>query len=133
MSQPLSLREIITRTIDAEPTDYRGVHMRSRLEADFARHLDGKGIEWIYEPEIFGPLGRGYLPDFLLTSGPEPCYVEIKPTIEQAESAKLQMPVIWVHKPSALLLIVSAEGNRFYARAPWQPWEEWAEAWAHAA
>lgn len=47
------------------PTEYNGVQMRSRAEADFAARLDAVGLEWEYEP---GPFvltdGRSYTPDF---------------------------------------------------------------------
>lgn len=127
----LSFREVVERTIDSTPTEYRGIQMRSKLEADFAGHLDRLGVDWKYEPEIFGPRGAGYLPDFLLGSGNERTYVELKPTVEQAEAAKARIAVIWETHPDAVLLIVSAEGNRFYAALRGQPWETWQEAWAH--
>jgi hypothetical protein len=58
--------------ISARPTTYRGVAMRSQLEARWAGVLDAAGIEWEYEPHVVN-LGRsrgkwvgGYLPDFWL-------------------------------------------------------------------
>lgn len=131
MALLLSLREIITNTIDSTPTEYRGVLMRSRLEADFARHLGG--VDWEYEPAKFGPYGNGYIPDFLLRSGTGRTYVELKPTIEQAEAAMGRMEIIWETYPQAVLLVVSAEGNRWWARVRDGEWESWQETWAHAA
>lgn len=131
MGLVLSVREIITHTIDSEPTDYYGVQMRSKLEADFAHRLDVLGVQWAYEPEIFGPRGSGYLPDFLLLSGNERTYVELKPTLEQAHAAKVRMEVIWQTRPDAVLLVVSAEGNWWFASVRGRGWESWQEAWAH--
>lgn len=135
MGLMLSMREILTNTIDADPTEYRGNLMRSRLEADFARHLDEQGIsDWQYEPQTFGPRGRGYIPDFLIRSGTTGrTYVELKPTIEQAEAAKARMEVIWELYPSAVLLVVSAEGSRWFARVRGAEWESWHERWNHAS
>jgi len=62
----------------AIPTDYKGCHFRSRLEARWAMLFDGLGMPWEYEVERFdvGSLGS-YLPDFWL---PEwKCYAEVKP------------------------------------------------------
>lgn len=132
MGLMLSFREIVDRTIDSEPTEYRGVQMRSKLEADFARHLDRKGIEWTYEPAIFGPRGSGYLPDFLLNANVEPAYVELKPTIAQALAAQRRMEIIWQQRPEAVLVVVSTEDNRWYAAIRGRGWESWQEAWKHA-
>ncbi len=57
----------MTEPIDAIPTIYAGTNFRSRLEADWARTLDGLGIVWKYEPELITlPSGAQYLPDFWL-------------------------------------------------------------------
>jgi hypothetical protein len=56
----------------AKPTVYRGVQMRSQLEARWAGVLDAAGIEWEYEPHVVnlgssrGHWVGGYLPDFWL-------------------------------------------------------------------
>lgn len=56
-----------TVPIRAVPTNYRGVEMRSMLEARWASNLDRLGIEWEYEPRVvLLPSGRRYLPDFWL-------------------------------------------------------------------
>jgi uncharacterized SAM-binding protein YcdF (DUF218 family) len=62
-----------TRTaLAATPTIFRGVLMRSRLEARWAGVLDQAGLAWEYEPQVIR-LGRshgrwqgGYVPDFWL-------------------------------------------------------------------
>jgi hypothetical protein len=50
------------------PTEYSGVHFRSRLEADVAYFLDALKIKWKYEPQSFLlKTGRHFMPDFYLT------------------------------------------------------------------
>ncbi len=50
------------------PTTYKGIKMRSKLEASYAEYLDSIGEKWIYEPERFwlDELQCTYLPDFYL-------------------------------------------------------------------
>jgi hypothetical protein len=131
-SRPQSLAAVIGGYIDPTRTEYRGVVMRSRLEADFARHLDAKRVEWTYEPAVFRcPGERGYLPDFRLIHNGEETYVEVKPTIAQAVAAMDRVICIWDSRPDALLVVVSAEGSRWYAAALGQEWRMWTERWAH--
>lgn len=71
-------------SIRARPTLYRGIRMRSRLEARVAGHLDQIGIPWLYEPDCFASQDRQYLPDFELwpddtKSGLPRAFLEIKP------------------------------------------------------
>lgn len=130
-SRMQSLAAVIGAVIDPIVTVYRGITMRSRLEADFARHLDDQGIAWTYEPEVFGPRGSGYLPDFRLDGPPQPTYVEIKPTIEQAQSAKRRIAGVWATYPDALLIVVSGEECRYFAAVDSGAWTTWVERWAH--
>ncbi len=67
------------RTIKAKPTEYRGVRMRSRLEAKWAAFFDEIGWDWMYEPVDLD----GYIPDFLIKgSNDRPgLLVEVKPTM----------------------------------------------------
>ncbi|MEH0417871.1 hypothetical protein [Streptomyces sp. B21-083] len=73
--------------IDAIPTAYGDVTLRSRLEAKWATFLDSHRIVWQYEPEtITLPSGTVYVPDFWL---PElGTWIEVKgdgvPRIEKA-------------------------------------------------
>jgi len=92
--------------IKARTTMYKGIRMRSRLEADFASFLDRVDAEWEYEPVCFaGPDGQ-WLPDFRVLSNGKRIYFEIKseslsddaidPTLER-------MTVVWLTEPDAIL------------------------------
>jgi len=60
------------------PTKYRGVQMRSKLEARVAKVLDTYCILWEYEPKRFDLKSCTYMPDFYL---PEfNIYLEVKPS-----------------------------------------------------
>lgn len=81
------------------PTLYKGIRMRSRLEADFAAALDKQGAYWEYEPECFaGPTGQ-WLPDFRVrhpggASAPS-MLVEVKPaSMMQARDGEQESDVI---------------------------------------
>lgn len=130
-AHPESLAEIIVRqatgVVQSRETMYRGVRFRSRLEVSFARHLDGLGERWTYEPEVFG--GK-YLPDFEILGGPRPVYIEVKPTLAEVPAAKTKAAVIWRFVPDALLLIAVEEGCTFFGGLRSQGWEEWQERWA---
>jgi hypothetical protein len=47
-------------------TLHKGIRMRSRLEAGFARWCDERRIEWVYEPCALSGDGGQWLPDFVL-------------------------------------------------------------------
>jgi hypothetical protein len=75
--------------IQAIPTTYRSIEMRSRAECRWAMLLDLVGIEWEYESEgIQTELGGGrYLPDFYL---PTPrVWVEVKGCLDTVSDEKL--------------------------------------------
>lgn len=64
--------------IAAIPTTYRGIRMRSRLEAKWASIFDALGWEWEYEPIDL----NGWIPDFVFPNHPffkRPLLAEIKP------------------------------------------------------
>lgn len=126
--KPLSMREILTDSIDSTKVTYRGIQMRSKLEAEFAWYLDEKAFTWQYEPAVFGPVGEGYLPDFLIHEFGTHCYVEVKPTLEHANAAKERMKIIWRDEPDAVLLMVSGDGW-WQATAKGREWEPWREHW----
>lgn len=67
----------MTYTIKARPTVYKGIQMRSRLEAHAASRLDHVGIPWEYEPDCFASEAGQCLPDFKLFG--KPFYLEVKP------------------------------------------------------
>lgn len=74
-------------TLKARPTVYKGIKMRSRLEAGYAAWLDRHAFNWEYEPCAFtDDSGVQYLPDFRLSGvsvlgrdKPATVYVEVKP------------------------------------------------------
>lgn len=74
------------QTYAAIPTTYKGVNMRSRLEATWAAFFDLLGVEWQYEPVDL----QGYIPDFIISLGPlskitGPVLVEIKGAVSVEE------------------------------------------------
>jgi hypothetical protein len=122
-------------TIKARPTTYKGIRMRSRLEASFAAYLDGLGAYWEYEPECFAAANGQWLPDFGVRfagddcceapvgepcDGPLPHYIEVKPAgplraelaspmaahIDYADKFLRQMTVAWASRPDAQLNLV---------------------------
>jgi hypothetical protein len=129
-SQPTTLRAIMAGIIESKETVYRGVTMRSRLEADFARHLDNQGVEWRYEPAIYGPKGSGYLPDFQIDREDGPHFIEVKPTLRDVPEAARRMKVIWRTHPNATLVVACAEGSRFFAMTP-DDTITWVDRWHH--
>lgn len=116
------------RTIPARPTTYRGIPMRSRLEARWAAFLDewaepyrDIGIGWEYEPRAFADGHRQYLPDFVITGLGFPIYYEVRPTFEAAVSAFEQMQIILASEPNAELRIV-VSGGPMWAKDPGDIW-----------
>jgi hypothetical protein len=85
------------------PTLYRGIRMRSRLEASYAAHLDTEALcWWSYEPDCFASADGQWLPDFRLeyTSNPlDWVWVELKPAgllkgKTEAEALALIAPIL---------------------------------------
>lgn len=65
-------------------TIYRGIAMRSRLEALVAAYLDRHGFVWQYEPVCFAGMQGQYLPDFRIQrSDNADVYLEVKPKPEK--------------------------------------------------
>lgn len=93
----------------ARPTTYKGIRMRSRLEALYAASIDGYPAAWSYEPRCFANETGQYLPDFVLRwTLDEPTdveYVEIKPTRAQAEAAVERMRIILDSEPESMLSV----------------------------
>lgn len=124
----------MTQHRKARPTKYRGIQMRSRLEASIAQWLDAEGVDWTYEPEAFASEEGQYLPDFELRHVemfvtttlvenpryieeestdfrvqympiPAPVYLEVKPNIEAAsEQMDRVAPIIRATHPTATLM-----------------------------
>jgi hypothetical protein len=90
----------------ARPTVYRGIAMRSRLEAHFAAALDrvaDRG-EWSYEPRAYADETGQYLPDFELCDSRH--FVEVKPTRERALEAIDRARIVFASEPDAIVWIV---------------------------
>jgi hypothetical protein len=95
-------------------TVYKGIEMRSRLEAAYARWLDARRWKWTYETQAFASDLGQYFPDFrienvhnLVEDTKSHAYVEIKPTFAaiDAEAVFRRMEIIWDSEPDAQLLI----------------------------
>jgi RNase P subunit RPR2 len=94
-------------TIQARPTIYAGVQMRSRLEAAYAESRDRKGVEWEYEPNAFASVDGQYLPDFKIANG----YVEIKPPNADFAAALTRMHIVLASEQDASLFVVTRESQ----------------------
>lgn len=104
------------------PTIYRGIRMRSRLEADFAAALDRHDQLWEYEPDCFAGDQGQWLPDFgcrRSVDDPLALFIEVKPAgvlqrlgvgspayVEHADGFLRQMEVAWESRPDLLLSLV---------------------------
>lgn len=101
--------------IQARPTTYKGIHMRSRLEARVAAIMDSwTDTTWVYEPRAFANELGQYLPDFRVDGMPQAMYVEVKPTLESAYRVMPRMQIIWDSDPKAwLCLIVPVDGDQW--------------------
>lgn len=84
----------------ARPTIYKGIQMRSRLEASVAAFLDREELDWEYEPVVFADERVQYLPDFKVNglTGAWPMFVDVKgPRQSDDELSTLfeRMGAIW--------------------------------------
>lgn len=108
-------------TPKARPTTYKGIRMRSRLEADYAADLDRQCCRWEYEPECFAGPGGQWLPDFGSTFaavGPLVIFDEVKPVeplmdlldspqfFDHVDAIIGRMTVAWASRPDAMLRLV---------------------------
>jgi hypothetical protein len=107
------------RGIEARPTLYKGIQMRSRLEADYAASLDRSDQPWEYEPTCFASDSGQWLPDFRIPLR-YPTYIELKPTyllerqdgeepnavIRRIDAILAQMEVAFSSEPGASLELV---------------------------
>ena len=95
----------------ARPTSYRGVQMRSRLEARVAAGLDIEGVAWKYEPECFANENGQYLPDFEWSMDEtHQCFFEVKPPLdfEERDVVFARMEIIRSSIPTASLHLIEA-------------------------
>ena len=144
----MSAEDITATPMKARPTTYKGVRMRSRLEAGFAQWCDEIGLPWEYEPECFATEEGQYLPDFLLPAVwvlwediRLDLYVEVKPGHLGAEHEALfdrWSRIIKATKPESLFTVIwpsqsgydfpwvaTPQGPALGRRLP-QPWQgEW--------
>lgn len=77
----------MSRRIPAIPTTYNGRIYRSRLESEWARFFDERGIRFAYEEESFDLGGVRYLPDFWLPD--VRTVVEVKGLLDDASFEKV--------------------------------------------
>ncbi len=70
-------------------TEYKGIKMRSKLEAKWAEFFDEKGIFWEYEPAYYEHDGLKYLPDFSLPD--KKIIFEVKGVMDSRDELKKQM------------------------------------------
>lgn len=98
--------------LTARPTTYKGIQMRSRLEATFAAFLDRAGFYWLYEPRAFAGDGGQYLPDFEIPwDDDRSTYVEVKPPLEDLDEQIRRMGVILESQPESGLLLATPAGT----------------------
>ena len=114
----------MTTTLRARPTTYKGIAMRSRLEARVAGELDAGGDAWVYEPRAYANEGGQYLPDFEITDRALPMFIEVRPTYESGLPARERMAIIWDSEPSAVLVVMTADGWYLVAMGHDRVWTE---------
>lgn len=134
-------------------TLYKGIKMRSRLEADYAAELDRQHYRWAYEPKCFAGPGGQWLPDFGCTfaaDGDWAIFDEVKPAeplmkllpgsiayCEHVDTQLRRISVAWDSEPDACLrltfwrygetayltLFCRRRGDRWKAEFAGQPME----------
>ena len=113
-------------TIQARPTTYNGVKMRSRLEARWAELLDLACVPWQYEPRAYASQRGQYLPDFVVTNGRVPWFIEVKGHVEIADLGGVlrRMEIIQASEPDALLWLVIGDSDcpAIFVKAGSGPW-----------
>lgn len=128
-------------TNKSRPTLYRGIQMRSRLEADFAAYLDVKHPgRWEYEPTCFaGPQGQ-WLPDFRIGAPGTGQYVEVKPLsllrdqpgyspYDGIDEILRKMEIARLSEPECSLVLVFWEWGNASTAAGTEPWKTTAGTW----
>ncbi len=114
----MAIRQVMAKEplIFNMPVTYRGIQMRSDLEAKHAGLLDMSGRTWRYEPERFYGKDDTYLPDFWVEM-PDggSCYLELKGAPPDVPAVKKRMEIIWETQPDAFLCIIVAQNSRMWA------------------
>jgi hypothetical protein len=87
---------------------YRGILMRSRLEARFAAVLDIEQATWEYEPRAYADGLVQYLPDFeAITRSGLHTFFEVKPTEEAAYLATDSVLPVFASEPDLTAVIIT--------------------------
>jgi hypothetical protein len=117
------------KVMDARPTIYNGIRMRSRLEASFAQWLDFLGVEWRYEGDAFADRTGQYLPDFTVPKvgcnfdgvhDVGTLVIDVKPHEHGAIDTFERMRRVWSSIPSAVLVVAWPKGD--WAPSVFAPW-----------
>ena len=119
------------KNLTPRPTVYKGVAMRSRLEARFAAWLDVLDLTWEYEPCAFGSEDGQYLPDFRVTTrSGATWYIETKgPLVIDPALMQRRMEVIWASDPDARLFLVDTHDQWWFgADGSWRGLDGFAAA-----
>jgi hypothetical protein len=100
----------------ARPTMYKGIQMRSRLEAGFAAWLDRGLVAWTYEPRAYAGENGQYLPDFELPEIsflglPTRVFIEVKPRQPDLEVLLMQHAILRASEPECQLIVVWPDGT----------------------
>lgn len=114
----------MTTAKNGRATLYKGTLMRSRLEADYAGHLDRRGLLWEYEPVCFASDDGQWLPDFRgWRPGAKPAkswLVELKPAsllksrkgeiawdvVSRIDEILTRASIAWLSEPEAVINLV---------------------------
>lgn len=95
----------------ARQTTYKGIKMRSRLEASFAAHIDGL-CTWAYEPRCYADETGQYLPDFHCQwTHEDHTFIEVKPRWSDVHAAAKSMEPVLSSMPGAHLAVYIPTGN----------------------
>lgn len=102
-------------------TMYRGIQMRSRLEARFAAGLDAQDLPWTYEPRCYASGRVQWLPDFETTYEGRTCLVEVKPEFRDWFDFTPRMEVAWETDPDLILMLWTPRDGWIGAHGQWFP------------
>lgn len=97
--------------LTARETHYKGIKMRSRLEATFAAACDRKALTWTYEPRCYASDAGQWLPDFEITYDGRSCFVDVKPPTGDWAWFLPRMEIAWQSEPDAVLMLWTPEGG----------------------